>query len=50
MLVDDESGDELPVKYDGALSDETGEGARVVLTGALGNTGAFTATVVALEG
>jgi len=50
VLVDDESGDELPVKYDGALSDETGEGARVVLTGALGNTGAFTATVVALGG
>ena len=50
VLVDPESGAELPVKYDGALSDETGEGTHVVLTGSIGSTGAFTATVVALEG
>lgn len=50
VLVDPESGNELPVKYDGALSDETGEGTHVVLTGSIGSTGAFTATVVALEG
>lgn len=50
VLVDTETGDELSVKYDGALSDETGEGTRVVLTGSIGSTGAFTATVVALEG
>ena len=34
----------------GALSDEMGEGTRVVLTGSLGANGSFTATVVALEG
>ena len=50
VLVDPEAGAELPVKYDGALSDETGEGTHVVLTGSIGSTGAFTATVVALEG
>ncbi len=50
VLVDPESGNELPVKYDGALSDETGEGTHIVLTGSIGSTGAFTATVVALEG
>lgn len=50
VLVDAETGDELPVKYDGALSDETGEGTHVVLTGSIDGTGAFTATVVALEG
>ena len=36
--------------HDGALSDEMGEGTRVVLTGSLGANGSFTATVVALEG
>lgn len=50
VIVDSDSGDELHVLYDGALSDETGEGANVVLTGSLGKTGQFTATNVALEG
>ena len=50
FVIVDEDGNELPVKFDGALSDETGEGARVVLTGSLGADGAFTATNVALEG
>ena len=49
VLVDAASGTELPVRYDGALSDETAEGTKVVLTGSLGEDGAFTATVVALE-
>ena len=50
VLVDAEGGTEIPVKYDGALSDETGEGAHVMLTGSIGKDGAFMATVVALEG
>ena len=49
-IVDVESGDELPVKYAGALSDDTVEGSSVVLTGSIGADGAFTATNVALEG
>ena len=49
VLVDDESGKELPVKFAGALSDETGEGATLVLTGSIGADGAFTATDAALE-
>lgn len=48
VIVDDETGAELSVKYEGALSDETGEGATVVLTGSIGADGAFTATDVAL--
>ena len=50
VLVDEASGGELRVKYAGALSDETGEGAAVVLTGSIGSDGSFTATSVALEG
>ena len=50
FVIVDEDGKELPVKFDGALSDETGEGARVVLTGSLGADGSFAATNVALEG
>lgn len=49
VIVDDE-GNELPVKYDGALSDETGEGAHLVLGGSFDADGAFTATSVSLEG
>ena len=49
VLADAESGAELGVKYAGALSDETGEGATVVLTGSVGADGLFTATDVALE-
>ena len=50
VLVDGEGGSELRVKFAGALSDDAGEGARVVLTGSLGADGAFTATDAALEG
>ena len=49
-LVDEESGDELHVKYAGALSEDMGEGSTVVLTGSLGSDGAFVATDVALGG
>ena len=49
-IFDAESGEELPVLFDGALSDEVVEGATVVLTGSLGDNGKFTATDVALEG
>ena len=50
VLVDEATGGELRVKYTGALSDETGEGAAVVLPGSIGSDGSFTATSVALEG
>ncbi len=50
VIVDDETGDELHVEYDGALSDDTAEGSSVILTGSIGASGLFTATVVALEG
>ena len=49
VLADAESGAELPVKYAGALSDDTAEGSSLVLTGSIGSDGAFTATDVALE-
>ena len=48
-ITDEESGDELRVRFEGALSDDTGEGASVVLTGSIGADGAFTATDVALQ-
>ena len=41
---------EIPVKYQGALSEEVGDGVTVVLLGSLGTSGSFTATEVALEG
>lgn len=52
VLVDsaDESV-EVPVSYEGAVSDETlADGAVVVLTGHMGSDGSFDATDVALEG
>lgn len=49
-IVDAKSGDELPIKFSGALSDETAEGSSLVLTGSIGADGIFTATDVALEG
>ena len=49
VIVDGETGDELHVKYEGALFDEVADGSSVVLTGSLGSTGSFTATDVALE-
>ena len=50
VIVDEQAGAELHVKYAGALSDETGEGSVVVLTGSIGEDGKFTATDVALKG
>lgn len=50
VIVDADGLGELHVVYDGALSDETGEGAKVVLTGSIASNGLFTATNVALEG
>lgn len=49
VLVDGETGHELPIHYDGALPDAMGEGVAIVLTGSIGADGAFTATNVALE-
>ncbi|MDR1013501.1 MAG: cytochrome c maturation protein CcmE [Coriobacteriales bacterium] len=42
--------DGLPVLYDGALSDEVGDGSSLVLTGWLNSSGQFEATDVALKG
>ena len=49
VLTSADGASELPVKYDGALSDDAGEGSSLVLTGSLGENGVFTATAVALE-
>ena len=49
VLADVDGGEQMPVKYQGALSDDMREGAHVVLTGSLGADGRFTATAVALE-
>ena len=50
ILVDAETGDSMPVIFEGALSDEVSDGSAVVLTGSLGADGKFAATDVALEG
>ncbi|WP_139650777.1 cytochrome c maturation protein CcmE domain-containing protein [Raoultibacter phocaeensis] len=50
VLVDAESGAELPVKFDDALSDEVKDGSSLVLTGSLNSDSTFSATDVALEG
>ena len=50
ILVDAETGDSMPVVFEGALSDGIADGSAVVLTGSLGADGKFTATDVALEG
>lgn len=50
ILVDAETGDSMPVVFEGALSDEVSDGSAVVLTGSLGDDGKFAATDVALEG
>ena len=50
VLGDSEAGKTIPVAYAGALSDDMGEGASVVLTGSIGEDGVFLATDVALEG
>lgn len=50
ILVDAETGDSMPVVFEGALSDGIADGSAVVLTGSLGANGKFAATDVALEG
>lgn len=50
ILVDAETGDSMPVVFEGALSDGIADGFAVVLTGSLGADGKFAATDVALEG
>lgn len=50
ILVDAETGDSMPVVFEGALSDGIADGSAVVLTGSLGAEGKFAATDVALEG
>lgn len=49
VIVDGETGDELRVKYEGALSSDVADGSAVVLTGSIAADGKFTATDVALE-
>ena len=48
ILVDAETGDSMPVVFEGALSDGIADGSAVVLTGSLGADGKFAATDVAL--
>ncbi|MEF9841100.1 MAG: cytochrome c maturation protein CcmE [Raoultibacter sp.] len=51
ILLDTEEGTiELPVVFEGALSDEVKEGTTLVVTGSMGDKGKFTATDVALKG
>lgn len=50
FVVQDESGAELPVEYDGALADAVSDGTAVVITGSLSASGSFAATDVAQEG
>lgn len=50
ILFDAETGDSMPVVFEGALSDGIADGSAVVLTGSLGADGKFAATDVALEG
>lgn len=50
ILVDAETGEAMPVVFEGALSDGIADGSAVVLTGSLGADGKFAATDVALEG
>lgn len=50
ILVDAETGDSMPVVFEGALSDGIADGSAVVLTGSLGADGKLAATDVALEG
>ena len=50
VIVDAEDGSELPVAFDGALSEEVSDGSAVVLTGKLADNGKFAADDVALEG
>ena len=49
VLVDPETKQELPVRYDGALPDNMIAGAQVVLTGSIGEDGSFNATNAAFK-
>lgn len=48
VLVDDETAVKLPVRFDGALSEEIGDESVLVLTGSIGQDGGFEATDVAI--
>ena len=50
VLVDADSGEELPVLFDDAISDEIKDGSALVLTGSMNSDGKFAATEVALQG
>ena len=50
VVYDAETGQELRVIFQDALSDKIADGSEVVLTGSLAADGSFVATVVALEG
>lgn len=50
FLEESETGQVLPVVYDGALSDEISDGSKLVVTGSYSADGSFKATDVALEG
>ena len=50
VLLDADTGDELSIAYDGALSDEITDGSVLVIAGSLGSDLTFNATDVALEG
>ena len=50
VLVDGETGESLPILFDGALSDEIADGSALVILGSLNEDGSFEATDVALEG
>lgn len=48
VLVDDETAVRLPVRFDGALSEEIGDESVLVVTGSIGEDGSFEATDVAI--
>lgn len=50
LLDADDASVELPIVFDGALSDDVADGSSLVVTGALDANGNFVATDVALEG
>ena len=50
VLQDASGAQSVPVRFDGALSDDVTDGASLVVTGSLSKEGLFTATEVALEG
>lgn len=50
VLLGEEGTEEIPVEFDGALSEEIQEGTTVIVSGSLGSNLKFIATSVALEG